>query len=298
MRRVAQHRRGSFVRASTARRPGFTLLELLIVIAIIALLIGILLPSLKRSVDLAKGTACKSNLRQVGQALYLYQIDNGGWLPQAKAADAGAIGGRSGNVRREPWFGQIVQTYLGDSGVLRCPKDPFGYRVTDLRGDRLRDPNASDFSSFGLNNFIMTASETIELNVDRRPPARPADTILVADSGPDKAPTAGRSAGTVVAPGPDRNSSLLSWTDGYDAFSRTQREPWVTTRHGQGIHVVTLSMELRDVNTSRVLSSPVQKYYPGCAAGGCTFCSQLEQFHYSFARDRLFWWTGQISAPD
>lgn len=297
MQRVAQQFRGRSVRAQGARRNGFTLLELLIVIAIIALLIGILLPSLKRSIDLAKATACKSNLRQVGQALYLYRIDNNGWLPQARAA-AGPTGGRRGErTPREPWFGQVVQTYLGDSGVLRCPKDPYGYRVADLRGERLRDPNSSDFASFGLNNFIMTASETIELNVDRRPPARPADTILVADIGPDRAPAFSRTPST-ANPGPERNSGLLSWTDGYDAFSRTQREPWVTMRHGQGIHIVTLSMELRDVNTSRVLAAPVQKYYPGCAAGGCTFCSQLEQFHYSFAKDRLFWWTGPISAPD
>lgn len=297
MRRVAQHRRGHSERAAGARRYGFTLLELLIVIAIIALLIGILLPSLKRSVDLAKATACKSNLRQVGQALYLYRIDNNGWLPQARKSDSMPSGRRGDRAPREPWFGQVVQTYLGDAGVLRCPKDPYGYRVAELKGSRLRDPYASDFSSFGLNNFIMTASETIELNIDRRPPTRPADTILVADIGPDRAPAISRSTSTAT-PGPERNSGLLSWTDGFDAFSRTQREPWVTVRHGDGIHIVTLSMELRDVNTTRVLSAPVQKYYPGCAAGGCTFCSQLEQFHYSFAKDRLFWWTGSVSAPD
>ena len=60
----------------TTRNPGgFTLIELLVVIAIIALLIGILLPALGKARDSARDLVCKTNLRSIGQAFYLYAND-------------------------------------------------------------------------------------------------------------------------------------------------------------------------------------------------------------------------------
>ena len=60
-----------------SRRPdrragGFTLVELLLVVSILALLIAILLPSLKRARDTAKGVKCLSNLRQLAIAAHTY----------------------------------------------------------------------------------------------------------------------------------------------------------------------------------------------------------------------------------
>jgi prepilin-type N-terminal cleavage/methylation domain-containing protein len=55
-----------------SRQTGFTLVELLVVIGIIALLVAILLPSLNRARDAAQTVACMSNLRQVHIALVLY----------------------------------------------------------------------------------------------------------------------------------------------------------------------------------------------------------------------------------
>jgi len=62
-------------------RNGFTLVELLVVIGIIALLISILLPSLQRAREAAKQTVCKNNLHQFGIANHLYAYDNRGKLP-------------------------------------------------------------------------------------------------------------------------------------------------------------------------------------------------------------------------
>lgn len=63
------------------KRKGFTLIELMIVIAIIAILAAILVPNFIRARAQGQVTACKSNLKNIGTALEMYSTDNAGRFP-------------------------------------------------------------------------------------------------------------------------------------------------------------------------------------------------------------------------
>jgi len=62
---------------------GFTLIEVLVVVAIIALLVSILVPSLKRARWVTKLTLCKAHLHDIGTSMHTYTVTYNGWFPPA-----------------------------------------------------------------------------------------------------------------------------------------------------------------------------------------------------------------------
>jgi prepilin-type processing-associated H-X9-DG protein/prepilin-type N-terminal cleavage/methylation domain-containing protein len=72
----------SVLKCSARRRStrAFTLVELLVVVGIIALLVAILMPALARARKEAQAVQCGSNLRQIGQAVQIYMIQNKGYI--------------------------------------------------------------------------------------------------------------------------------------------------------------------------------------------------------------------------
>src|SRR5512143_2894546 len=95
---------------------GFTLMELLLVIALISTLAGLMLPALSRARESGRATACLSNLHQIGLALQLYTQDHNNRLPEMRD--------RSMTTTNElPAPDQVLSNYLGNVRVLRCPSD-------------------------------------------------------------------------------------------------------------------------------------------------------------------------------
>jgi len=102
-------------------RKAFTLVELLVVVAIIALLLAILLPALGRAREVASATICASNLKQVGTAWQMFAAENKGHSPGR--AESTAI----------TWMGYEWKNILNFT-ILGDPDDFYSdWRIPDNR---------------------------------------------------------------------------------------------------------------------------------------------------------------------
>jgi prepilin-type N-terminal cleavage/methylation domain-containing protein/prepilin-type processing-associated H-X9-DG protein len=106
---------------SPRRNPGFTLVELLVVIGIIALLIAVLLPALSRARKQANTLKCAAHMRQIGMAFKLYANDNRDYFPCVRwdYPDAGDSTGPGApqNVANLYWTDMLIK-YVSKFGQM------------------------------------------------------------------------------------------------------------------------------------------------------------------------------------
>ena len=98
---------------------GFTLVELIVVMAIIAILIAIAFPATAHVVANSRAAGCVSNLRNIGAALDLYLGDHSQIMPALAA-------GRTSTSQNVPVIDNTLNAYVRDSRVFACPADTQG----------------------------------------------------------------------------------------------------------------------------------------------------------------------------
>ena len=146
-----------------ARRPvlsgsgGFTLIEIMVVIAILAILAVIVMPKLVGRTDDARITAAKVQLKNIEEGLHLYKLDNGVYPSTEQGLDAlvhpptiGVIpknwkeGGYLGKVPQDPWGNDFIYLAPGQDGA------PYDLRSYGADGEAGGDGNAADLDAADL----------------------------------------------------------------------------------------------------------------------------------------------------
>ena len=124
------------LRSSLRIQPGFTIIELLVTISIVAILMSIMMPGFRAARESANRIQCSSNLRQIGLAIYLYAFQNGEHLPEtifdndgnAKQSEMMALttGSMSDSPSSGQWdgLGLLIgdgNNFLDNAHCLFCP---------------------------------------------------------------------------------------------------------------------------------------------------------------------------------
>jgi len=124
---------------------GFTLIELLVVISIIALLMGILMPTLQKARQQAKDVMCRSNLKQWGLVWTMYLQDNNAKFP---------------NYLADNWMQQLVKYYSNTNALLYCPMATKtmeeGASVRYAAIGTIKDPKGS----YAINEWVYNSDDT------------------------------------------------------------------------------------------------------------------------------------------
>jgi prepilin-type N-terminal cleavage/methylation domain-containing protein len=165
------------LRSGSTVPRGFTLLELMVVVAVIALLAGLLLPALNQTRVSARACQCLGNLRQWGLATMLYAADHDDYLPRE--------GSPNGLSTREGWYVSLPLAM----GLRPYPEMPWRTNATEPLGRSVWICPANTNRSNGKNLFHYCLNQHVDgTGEDDRPTrlgavAEPARVVWLFDNG-------------------------------------------------------------------------------------------------------------------
>lgn len=111
---------------------GFTLIEIMIVVAIIAIVLAIAIPNFFTSSTISKKTACIANLRQITSATEQWAIDKGissGAIPSPEQEDEIYTNYIRGNRPTCPSGGEYTINAIGSNPLVQCSKEDEGHKL-------------------------------------------------------------------------------------------------------------------------------------------------------------------------
>lgn len=143
------------------KRNAFTLIEVLVVVAIIALLVAILLPSLKNARDQAKSLKCLAGMKQVGVAMSFYIADNkSNFIPPFRYPFREFRYKDGIRSYRDPyWFQYLTFKYLfNQTETTMCPTDMEAQKFGRTGFPELVGGSPRITYSYGMNDRMPTAN--------------------------------------------------------------------------------------------------------------------------------------------
>ena len=157
--------------AVSAGRCAFTLIELLVVVAIIALLVGILLPALAKAREAGRDTVCKSNFSQFGKGLTQFALEHREHLPGVYTwTDPGLqpwqrdwLSGTHTSVWNNAPDQGTLFPYVGENKqIYRCPSMPTG-----VLGSHVNSNGKYDYTMIGGFGGARTDKLPLRVEVHR-----------------------------------------------------------------------------------------------------------------------------------